>query len=128
MSQDREARKAQLEAELKEIHEQEAQERDKAAFERIVQILDNADVLLSLMQHSRSSCSDEHPDNGYTTEGRGGHFRCDKCGFMEAAQSWKARRERLIKTESGKEIEEDLNCHFGDIHVEVRTTEGRAKI
>lgn len=122
MSQDRIARKAQLEAELNEIRQQETQELNKAAFSRIVRILDNADVLLSLISHSRSSCSDDNPSNAHTTHGRGGHFRCAKCGLMQASEQWKKDRDWLIERESAKEIEDHLNCFFGGIEIDITTT------
>ena len=40
---------------------------------------------LSETEHSRISCSDEKPGNWYTTAGRGGHPRCQKCLIMKAA-------------------------------------------
>jgi hypothetical protein len=48
-------------------------------------ILDNRDLFLSLMEHSRTSCSDHIPTNGYMTAS--GQARCSKCALMELDES-----------------------------------------
>jgi hypothetical protein len=42
-----------------------------------------AKMLLTVTEHSRTSCSDENPSNGYTTEGRNGHPRCGRCLLLD---------------------------------------------
>lgn len=41
--------------------------------------------LLPFMQHERTSCSDENPSNAYSTQGRDGRPRCQKC-FLQNLQ------------------------------------------
>ncbi|AQH05558.1 hypothetical protein A9R05_41780 (plasmid) [Burkholderia sp. KK1] len=45
-------------------------------------ILENRDVLLALMTHDRTTCSDALPNNGYSAVGRDGQPRCAKCFLM----------------------------------------------
>lgn len=44
-------------------------------------LFDNKGVLLSLMEHGRTSCSDENPVNGYFNEH--GVPRCNKCALIK---------------------------------------------
>ena len=41
--------------------------------------------VLSVVPHCRNTCSDENPINGYTTRGRGGCPRCDRCAVLVGA-------------------------------------------
>lgn len=110
-------RKKQLLEELKRIEEEEQKEKDKARFDHLVAILDAGPYIIPLLKHERTSCSDEFPDNGYTTSGRGGHVRCRKCAFMEAYQEWTDNRDWLLPIKSGSTIEDQIG--FKDISLEV---------
>jgi hypothetical protein len=46
---------------------------------------EDAKVFLKYLEHCRTSCSDDNPGNWYTTDGRGGHPRCDRCMMLKAA-------------------------------------------
>lgn len=49
---------------------------------------DEAKRLLEFVpDHQRTSCSDDKIANGYTTPGRRGHPRCNRCALLKAAQS-----------------------------------------
>src|SRR5690554_1191039 len=112
-------KKQELLKELSEIENRERLERDKARFEDIVTFLDNADVFLRFVDHSRTTCSDENISNGHTTSGRGGAFRCDRCGMLNAAFEWRDNRDWLIDTKSAEEIESFLAFNFRgiDLHI-----------
>lgn len=44
-----------------------------------------ANSLLAIeSEHGRTSCSDTHPINWYTTEGRGNYPRCTRCALLKA--------------------------------------------
>lgn len=47
-------------------------------------------LLLMVPEHGRTSCSDENPQNYYTTVGRGGHPRCQRCCLLRtvADKQW----------------------------------------
>jgi hypothetical protein len=64
------------ENELKE--EENNKKRYKAKL--IAQSLINSNIL-NLIDHSRTSCSDENPSNGYESDR--GYARCTKCHLME---------------------------------------------
>lgn len=69
----------QLKAEL----EQREAEKKFAAYTaraaRNTRIFENKELLLSLMDHGRTSCSDESPTNGYA---HNGYYRCYKCALI----------------------------------------------
>jgi hypothetical protein len=44
----------------------------------------DAKVFLKYLEHCRTSCDDKNPTNWYTTDGRGGHPRCDRCMILKA--------------------------------------------
>lgn len=50
-------------------------------------LLEARPALLGLLQHERTSCSDENPSNGYSTSGRGGYPRCAKCMLMNLSEA-----------------------------------------
>lgn len=66
------------EAELKEI---ELQEKQKEVEKRINYIKEHSDIILPLIQHDRSSCSDTNRCNGYDSSYRGS--RCKKCHLLD---------------------------------------------
>ena len=62
-------RKEELEAEEAEL------------YERITKYKEEMDIILSLLEHSRKSCSDDNCCNGYITSD--GYARCNKCFLIE---------------------------------------------
>jgi len=78
---------ADLKAEL-ERREQEAAEAALAARLRKNQaVFAHKDVLLSLMTHGRTSCSDENPSNGSLDPGNGRTApRCYKCALLNLSE------------------------------------------
>lgn len=70
-----------------EIQRREA---EKLAAELLVRnkknatIFEHRAVLLSLMEHSRTSCSDSDPANGFMNSD--GHYRCAKCALMQVTE------------------------------------------
>jgi hypothetical protein len=82
------AKKSELEAmskdidnQLNEIEEIERNEKVENNKIRLDILRSNKDLILSLFEHNRTSCSDENPDNGYSYVN--GHSRCNKCHLME---------------------------------------------
>lgn len=65
---------------------QAGREKEALRLERARRVFLVAKSLLPFMEHSRTSCSDENPSNGYTTAGRGGAPRCKKCFLMQLAE------------------------------------------
>ena len=49
--------------------------------------IEATELLKHVPKHSRTSCSDDHLANGYTTMGRGGYPRCVRCALMRAADN-----------------------------------------
>jgi len=41
-------------------------------------------LLAAKPEHERTSCSDDRPVNWYTTPGRGGYPRCNRCALLKA--------------------------------------------
>ena len=81
-------RKAALDKEYKEIESEskklemlEKQEKKQNAIKRIQFLRENRHIILSLIDHSKKDCSDEHPINGYAGEECGGG--CPKCKLLE---------------------------------------------
>lgn len=72
---------SKLEDEEEQIHQEELQERRVVASKKLEYLRENKEIILSLLEHSRTSCSDEHPCNGYSFSSE--NARCDKCYLME---------------------------------------------
>jgi len=73
---------AELKAELerRELEAAARLKKNQLVFER-------RDVLLSLMQHGRTSCSDENPVNGSLDPGNGRTApRCYKCALLNLSE------------------------------------------
>lgn len=64
-----------------EIKQEEINKRQKLAHERIEYIKEHADIILPLLEHNRSSCSDEDVSNGYSEFTK--YARCNKCHLLE---------------------------------------------
>ncbi len=72
----------ELDKQIKTAEEKERQQRGFRVIQKIENITDeDKRLLLSMMQHDRTSCSDEHPCNGYSYSNE--RFRCRKCMLME---------------------------------------------
>lgn len=69
--------KSQLQ-EIKDIEYQKNLDENKI---KLNELRKNKDFILSLFDHSRTSCSDENPNNGYISDA--GYARCDKCFLIE---------------------------------------------
>lgn len=63
------------------IRQQKILDKRKEVAEKIRYLRENKDVILPLLKHSRTSCSDENPCNSY--EYSRGYARCNKCWLME---------------------------------------------
>jgi len=116
-----ENRKRELEQELSEIREREKQERSAEKFKETVDFMDNIDVFLKFIDHNRTSCSDKDRTNAYTTSGRGGAFRCNRCAMLEAKDSWELHRDWLIENEDLGDIHTMIGLYFNGIDVFVNT-------
>lgn len=71
-----------IKKEKEEIRQQKISDKRKEVAKKIRYIRDNKDVILPLLKHSRTSCSDEHPCNGCYDYSKG-YARCNKCWLME---------------------------------------------
>ena len=84
-----------VEKELKRLNEQTAAleyqksqlEKEKLYFKlvenarKLEKLVENKDFVLSLVQHSRTSCSDSDPCNGIVEST--GSYRCPRCALIE---------------------------------------------
>ena len=74
-------KRKEMDDEIKSLEEQAlALKREKEA-ENIKYLREHRDVILGLLHHNRSSCSDENPINGYSSSA--GYARCNKCHLIE---------------------------------------------
>ena len=78
-----EARKADLKLEQTNV-------KQEIAKQHIEIIKKYKDVILSLIEHERSSCSDENHCNGYGSRDSGA--RCNKCHLIEILEGWYGNR------------------------------------
>lgn len=70
-----------------EIKEQELKEYKEEVKVKIEKLRDHKDLLLGLVKHSRTSCSDDNVCNGYGSADYGA--RCTKCHLIEILdQDW----------------------------------------
>lgn len=72
---------AKIQEEQREIKEQELSEKKEQVAKKIQYMRDNREVVLSLLKHDRTSCSDENPCNGLYSSDNGP--RCQKCFLIE---------------------------------------------
>ena len=85
------AKKAELDKQQAEVNKQieiaqanaliEAQDKAYAKIEALTD--EQKDLILSMMKHDRSSCSDEKVFNGRWSASEGDGFRCRKCMLIE---------------------------------------------
>ncbi len=80
-----EASVAGIETELKSIKEEQEALREEKLNAKIAYIREHADVILPLLEHDRTSCSDTNVDNGFGSRGDNG-YRCAKCALIELIQ------------------------------------------
>ena len=76
-----ESLKKQIKLQEDEIKEKELENQRQKAKAKLDKIRENKEFILSLLEHSRTSCSDEHPCNGYGSADYGA--RCKKCHLIE---------------------------------------------
>lgn len=71
----------QLQSQVEEIEKKEKEDELEKNSLFLFILRKNKDFVLSLFEHSRSSCSDENPCNGYHFDEQ--HARCEKCHLIE---------------------------------------------
>lgn len=72
----------EIEAQITKIEEDERRVRENKVIKKIENMTpEKKKILLSLVKHDRTSCSDEHPCNGYSYMTN--KYRCRKCMLME---------------------------------------------
>lgn len=72
--------KAQLEKQIAEEEKRELARKQQAVEDKIASYSDEEkEFMLKLIEHTRTSCDDENPWNGWD----GNRFRCNKCMLME---------------------------------------------
>ncbi|TVY09888.1 hypothetical protein [Paenibacillus cremeus] len=71
----------ELESRKNAIKEQEMKKKRKIVKEKIDGLEQYRDIILSLLNHSRTSCSDDHISNGYIDSL--GYAKCSKCHLIE---------------------------------------------
>lgn len=67
--------------EKEKIKQQKIEEKKKETGKKLDYLKEHKDFVLSLIEHSRTSCSDDHPCNGYDYDK--GYPRCKKCFLIE---------------------------------------------
>lgn len=78
---------ADLKAELERREAAAAEAALHARIEKNMLFLNNRDTLLQLMEHSRTSCSDDNPINGTMDPGSGRTApRCYKCALINLSE------------------------------------------
>lgn len=77
-------REEELQKELRRISQEKHERFIGANRERLNFLRANRDVILSLLEHDRISCSDEHPCNGFCTDTwYEERWACGKCALIE---------------------------------------------
>lgn len=114
-------RKEELQKELADIEAAEREVRASKAHDQLVLFLDNIDTFLAFVDHSRTSCSDAEINNGYTTSGRGGNFRCNRCALLNAKREW-TEEESWLRDMPAKHIGDSVGLYFQGIDVHINTT------
>lgn len=80
--EDLKRQKEELEAQIKAVEEEEQRAKEKAVLDKIKAMTpEKKAMILELMEHDRTSCSDENPCNGYSYYNN--RYRCRKCMLME---------------------------------------------
>lgn len=94
---------AEIEREEELIRQEELKQRKQEAAAFLEKIRENKDFILSLFEHDRTSCSDNHIANGYMSDY--GYARCSKCFLTELLNGeWGDDRFEIIFNVSIDEI------------------------
>lgn len=115
-------KRLQIEKELADIREAERKVQEELDKKKLINFMNSIDVILKFVDHSRTSCSDEDRSNAYTTSGRGGAFRCNRCALLEAADVWKEDGD-WMKDSTYDCIAANLDIRSVDLDVTVLTDE-----
>ena len=95
--------KEELEAQIKAVEEEEQRAKEKAVLDKIKAITpEKKEMILGLMEHDRTSCSDENPCNGYSYYNN--RYRCRKCMLME-----------ILNGEHGGRFDFDIVVEIGEV-------------
>lgn len=70
-----------IKTQKEEIRQQKIEEKKKEIGKKLDYIREHQDIILSLIKHDRTSCSDDYPCNGYNYNR--GYARCNKCYLIE---------------------------------------------
>ncbi len=73
-------KQAEIKAELAKIKQEELNEALAQNEVKLNVLRENRDLILSLVEHSRTSCSDENNMNGLHSDG---DYRCAKCALID---------------------------------------------
>lgn len=93
----------EIEAQIKAAEDEERRKREVAVIKKIEALTTTEkEVILSLMEHDRTSCSDEHPSNGYSYYGE--KYRCRKCMLME-----------ILNGEHGGRFDFDISVDINEV-------------
>ena len=101
--EDLKRQKEELEAQIKAVEEEEQRAKEKAVLDKIKAITpEKKEMILGLMEHDRTSCSDENPCNGYSYYNN--RYRCRKCMLME-----------ILNGEHGGRFDFDIVVEIGEV-------------
>lgn len=93
----------EIEAQIKEEEDAERRKREETVIKKIEALTPTEkEMILSLMKHDRTSCSDEFPRNGYSDYG--GKYRCRKCMLME-----------ILNGEHGGRFDFDISVDINEV-------------
>ena len=91
-----------IKEEKEEIRQKKVAEKKEEVAKKIEYLREHKDIIIPLLKHSRTSCSDEHPYNGYSYYS--GYARCKKCYLIE-----------ILNGEWGNEIDITFDVEFSNI-------------
>ena len=100
-----------IKEEKEEIIQQKISEKRKEVAKKIRYLRENKDVILPLLEHSRTSCSDENPCNG-CYDYNNGYARCNKCWLMEILD------DEWYDENDGENIDFDIDFSVDFVRVE----------
>ena len=104
-----------IKEEKEEIRQQKISEKRKEVAKKIRYLRENKDVILPLLEHSRTSCSDKNLCNGcydYSNNHSNGYARCNKCWLMEILDN------EWYDENDGKNVDFDINFSVDFVRVE----------
>ena len=100
----------EIKEEKEEIKQQKISEKRKEVVKKIRYLREYKDVILPLLKHSRTYCSDENPCNGYDYSK--GYARCNKCWLIEILD------DEWYDENDGENIDFDIEFDIDFISVE----------